>query len=131
MALEVSVDWPNSIINVTRSGLTLVQSNPTEIRQMDLNEFRLKLKDLEDNPEGITYLKTHDHNPEVTVGGVTLAEALNVGRFTAEGLHLSYARDAFFQFGIDIADLLTRQPERGSCPVAKPHGGHCHNRYDK
>jgi hypothetical protein len=56
----------------------LVQASPTEIRELDLNAFRLKLKDLEDSPEGMPYLDTHRHNTSVTLGGVTFARLIEI-----------------------------------------------------
>ena len=44
---SVSIDWGTSVIFVPKTFLTLVQATPIEIYNLDLNEFRLKLKDLE------------------------------------------------------------------------------------
>ena len=78
MALEVSIDWGTGVINVAQSGLTLVQSTPFQIREMNINEFRLVLKDLEDDPTGMPYLKTHSHNTEVNLGGVVYARVVEI-----------------------------------------------------
>lgn len=72
------VDWGTKIIHVPKSDLTLVQSVPTEIRQLDLNWFRLTLKDLEDDDIGMPYSNTHNHNTEVSVGGVDLARVIEI-----------------------------------------------------
>lgn len=74
----ITITWPTSVINVPKNDLLLIQSSPTEIRQLDLNEFRLALKSLEDDPEGMTWLKTHNHNPPVSVGGVTLSRVIEI-----------------------------------------------------
>ncbi len=76
--MAISVDWGQKIINVPKADTTLVQSTPTEIRQLDLDTFRLALKDLEDDAEGMPYLDTHRHNTTVTVGGVTLARVIEI-----------------------------------------------------
>jgi len=55
-----------------------IQSVPTEIRQLDLDVFRLALKDLEDDEEGMPWLDTHQHNPSVTVGGAILAKVIEI-----------------------------------------------------
>ena len=60
-----------------KTDTTLVQASPTEIRELDLNTFRLALKNLEDD-EGITYPDTHSHSQPVTVGGVTLARVVEI-----------------------------------------------------
>lgn len=76
--MAISIDWGARIINIPRADLTLLQSSPTEIRQLDLNEFRLTLRGLEDDPAGMAYPKTHRHNTAVTVGGVTLARVIEI-----------------------------------------------------
>ena len=73
----ITVDWKNKIIFVPKIAMTLVQSTPTVIYQLDLNVFRLALKELEAD-EGIPYDDTHQHNTEVTVGGVTLARVIEI-----------------------------------------------------
>jgi len=77
--MAITVNWTTKVINVPKADLTLVQSVPTEIRSMDLNWFRLSLKDLEDDPfEGVPFLDTHRHNTTVTVGGVELARVIEI-----------------------------------------------------
>jgi DNA uptake protein ComE-like DNA-binding protein len=65
----VSVDWPNKIINISQSDLSLVGSG---VYELDVNQLRLDLKGLEES-EGIPFLDTHRHVTTVTLGGVTLA----------------------------------------------------------
>lgn len=77
--MAITIDWANKIINVPKADLTLVQSSPTEIRSMDLNWFRLILKDLEDDfDQGIPFLDTHRHNTTVQIGGVELARVVEI-----------------------------------------------------
>lgn len=75
--MAITIDWGTLVINVPKADTTLIQASP-EIRQLDLNAFRLALKDLEDSEEGMAYPVTHNHNPPVTVGGVTLARVLEI-----------------------------------------------------
>lgn len=75
---SVSINWGTSVIFVPKTFLTLIQSSPTEIYELNLNYFRLTLKELEDNPMGITYLKTHNHNTEVSLGGLTYARVIEI-----------------------------------------------------
>ena len=70
--------WGQTRIFIPRSELTLVQSSPSYVYNLDLNEFRLKLKDREDDEEGIVFLDTHNHVAPITVGGVTLARVLEI-----------------------------------------------------
>lgn len=77
--MAITINWATKVINVPKADLTLVQSVPTEIRSMDLNWFRLSLKDLEDDyDQGIPFLDTHRHNTTVTVGGVELARVIEI-----------------------------------------------------
>ena len=76
--MSITIDWPNKIINVPKSYMTLVQTTPVEVRRLDIDVFRLDLKDLEDDEEGIPYLDTHSHQGPVTVGGVTLARVVEI-----------------------------------------------------
>lgn len=70
--------WGTKIIFVPKSETTVVQTNPTEVRQLDLNKFRNALKNLEDTEEGAPFPPTHQHNTTVTVGGVTLARVIEI-----------------------------------------------------
>ena len=74
----ITINWGTGIIFVPRSELTLVQSTPTEIYELELNMFRLILKDLEDNAEGMPYPITHIHNTEVSLGGLTYARVIEI-----------------------------------------------------
>jgi hypothetical protein len=76
--VAITIDWPNGVISVPKADTTLIQSTPTEIRQLNLDTFRLTLKDLEDSEEGMPWPKTHNHNTSVTVGGVTLARVVEI-----------------------------------------------------
>ncbi len=76
--MAITVDWPTKIINIPKNDLVLIQSSPTEIRELDMNSFRLTLKDLEDDTSGMPWLDTHRHIAPVTVGGVTLARVVEI-----------------------------------------------------
>ena len=79
MALSgVTVDWPTGVITVPREGMTIVQTVPSEILEMQLNEFHLALKDLEDSVPGMPLTKTHNHNTEVILGGITYARIIEI-----------------------------------------------------
>jgi hypothetical protein len=75
---DIYVDWANRIIFIPKQVTAQVQASPTEIRELNLNDFRLALKDLEDSPEGMPYLDTHRHNTTVTLGGVTFARLIEI-----------------------------------------------------
>ena len=76
--MAVTIDWATKIISVPKDFTDLVQTTPQEIRQMSLNTFRLALKDLEDDAEGMTFLDTHSHNTEVLLGGIVYARVVEI-----------------------------------------------------
>lgn len=75
--MAISVDPSTFIITVPTADLTLVQTSPSYIYDLPLNDFRLWLKDWEDE-DGITFLKTHIHNTEVSLGGLTYARVIEI-----------------------------------------------------
>lgn len=76
--MAISINPLTSVINVPKSDMTLVQSSPFEIRELDLNWFRLALKAYEAAENGIYLLKTHNHNTEVTLGSLTFARVIEI-----------------------------------------------------
>jgi len=74
--MTVSVGWGGTnIITVPQADLTPVSGT---LYECDTNWLRLKLKDLEDDPLGMPFPKTHVHNPEVTVSGVTYSRSIEI-----------------------------------------------------
>lgn len=74
--MAVSIDPQTFVITIPKSDLTLVNGT---IYELDTNSFRLELKAWEANREGgITFLKTHIHNTEVTVAGTTYARLISI-----------------------------------------------------
>jgi hypothetical protein len=76
--MAITIDYTTRIISVPKADMTLVQSTPFEIYELDVNEFRLTLKDIEDNIGGIPFVDTHVHNTAVTIGGITLARVVEI-----------------------------------------------------
>ena len=76
--MAISVNWVTGVITVPKADTTLVQSTPNEIRELDIDAFRLTLRDLEEDPDGRPWPRTHDHNTEVTVSGITLARVISI-----------------------------------------------------
>ena len=74
----ISIDWGTKVISIPKAYTTLIQSTPTEIRELPLNQFRLDLKALEDDAEGMPHLVTHRHNTEVILGGITYARTIEI-----------------------------------------------------
>ena len=76
--MAISVNWVTQVITVPKADMTLIQTDPFDVYELDLNDFRMALKDLEDDPAGMPWLDTHRHNTTVTVGGVTLARVIEI-----------------------------------------------------
>lgn len=76
--MAISIDWPSGVISVPRADMTLTQSNPTEVRELDINQFRSDLRILEDTDEGRAFQQTHLHNPEATLQGITYARIFEI-----------------------------------------------------
>ena len=73
--MPITITWGTRVINVPKSYLTLVSGS---VYELDLEQFRLDLKDLEDDEEGIPHPDTHIHNTEVTLAGITLARTIEI-----------------------------------------------------
>lgn len=73
--MTIAIDWGTKRITVDQSDLTLVSGT---LYEMDTNVFRLALKALEDDFEGMPYPRTNRHNTEVTVAGVTYARTIEI-----------------------------------------------------
>jgi len=69
------VDWPTKTIHVLQADLTPVSGT---LYDLDTNWFRLQLRDLEDDPDGMVYERTHFHNTENSVAGVTYARVVEI-----------------------------------------------------
>lgn len=76
--MAISIDPLTFVITVPKTDMTLIQSTPTEIRELDLNWFRLALKAYEAAEYGIYLYKTHNHNTEVTLGSLTFARVIEI-----------------------------------------------------
>ena len=76
--MAISIDWDHKIIFVPRVDLDLIQTNPFEVRQMELNWFRLQLKSLEDDEAGMPFPDTNRHNTEVILAGVTYSRVIEI-----------------------------------------------------
>lgn len=73
--MAITINWATKTIFVEQSDLTLVSG---ALYELDVNQFRLALRDLEDDPEGIMFPTTHTHNTEVTLSGVTFARVVEI-----------------------------------------------------
>lgn len=71
--MAISVDWATKVISIPQSYLTPLGGS---VYELDLDQLRLDLKDLEDGEEGMPFEDTHAHSTAVTLGGVTLARVI-------------------------------------------------------
>jgi hypothetical protein len=76
--MSISIDWINRIIKIPRNDLTLIQESPVEVRELNINWFRLQLKSLEDSELGMLYPDTHSHFTEVYLGGIVYARVVEI-----------------------------------------------------
>mgnify|MGYP003642638420 CR=1 FL=1 len=76
--MNIDIDWGTKEITIPKAELVLVQTTPIEIYNLDLNLFRLALKDKEDDTEGMTFLDTHQNNGEVLLGGIVYARVVEI-----------------------------------------------------
>lgn len=73
--MAITIDWATKIISVEQSDLILISGNKY---YLDVDTFRLALKDLEDSEEGMAFPMTHNHNGVVTLSGVNYARVVEI-----------------------------------------------------
>lgn len=73
--MAISINWATKVINIPQSYLTNLGGG---VYELDTDQFRLDLKDLEDSEEGMPFETTHNHFTTITVGGVTLARVIEI-----------------------------------------------------
>ena len=73
--MSISIDWATRVITVSQSFLTPVG---TGLFEMNVNNFRMALNDLQDDEEGMPFPTTHNHNTEVIIGGVRYARLIEL-----------------------------------------------------
>lgn len=71
----MDINWATRVITIQQSYLTLLSGS---VYELDVNQLRLDLKDLEDSTEGMPYPDTHVHNTQYTISGVTYARAFQI-----------------------------------------------------
>lgn len=58
--------------------MTVLQSVPFYVYALDIDVFRLALKDKEDSIEGMVFESTHTHNTEVPLGNLVLSRVVQL-----------------------------------------------------
>lgn len=73
--MAISINWGTQVITIPRADLTHISGS---LYELDVDAFRLALKDLEDSEDGMSFPDTHRHNTEVTLSGVTYARTVEI-----------------------------------------------------
>ena len=71
----ITIDWATKIVTIPQSFLTFVSDS---LYELDVNELRLALKNIEYSEEGLSFPDTHRHNTEAMLSGVTYARQLEI-----------------------------------------------------
>lgn len=74
--MAITINWATKVITVPQADLTEI--TPATLYELDVDDFRQALKNLEDDADGMSFLDTHRHNTQVTLGGVTLARTVEI-----------------------------------------------------
>ena len=91
--MNISINWGTRVIFVPKSELEEVDSTTYKL---DINKFRLALKDKEDDALGIVNPDTHIHYPPIQVGGITLARVVQIiNGYTVEFENGNYIVDLY------------------------------------
>ena len=70
-----SINWATKIITIPQADLTFISGS---LYELDVNDFRLDLKSIEDDVEGMAFPATHRHNTQVVLAGVTYARVFEI-----------------------------------------------------
>lgn len=73
--MAISINWATKVIYVPQADLTPLGGS---LYELNIDNFRLILKNLEDDELGMPFLRTHNHNTEVAIAGVTLARVVEL-----------------------------------------------------
>lgn len=76
--MAISIDYTNYIVTIPKADMLLVQTNPIEVRQLNLYDLHVWLRDFEDDALGMPMPGTHNYIAPVSVGGVDLAYVLEI-----------------------------------------------------
>jgi hypothetical protein len=73
--MAITINWATKVITVPQGDLTPISG---DLYELDVDVFRLILKDLEDDEEGMSFIRTHNHNPESVLSGTTFARQVEI-----------------------------------------------------
>jgi hypothetical protein len=75
MIMSISINWATKVISVPQVDLTPLGGS---LYELDVDAFRLTLKDLEDDEAGMAFPHTHNHVGESTLAGTTFARQVEI-----------------------------------------------------
>lgn len=73
--MTIQIDWNTRVISVPQADLTYVSPG---VYSLNVEDFRLWLKDIEDSEEGMAFPDTHRRNAPVTLSGTTYAQTFEI-----------------------------------------------------
>jgi len=73
--MSLSINWATKVISIPQAYLEHISGS---LYKLDVDQFRLDLKDIEDSEGGIVFPDTHRHNPEVVLGDITLSRVVEI-----------------------------------------------------
>jgi len=73
--MAISINWTTKVISVPQSYLTNLGGG---VYELDTDQFRLDLKNLEDSDEGMPFPTTHNHVAPISLGGITLGRVIEI-----------------------------------------------------
>ncbi len=73
--MAISVNWITGEISIPQADLTFIGGT---LYELDMDVFRLALKDLEYSEEGMPWPRTHDHVTEIVQAGVTYSRFVTI-----------------------------------------------------
>jgi hypothetical protein len=73
--MAISINWGTKVIYIPQADLTNLGGG---VYELDVDSFRLELKDLEDSEQGQVHPTTHRHNTQVTLSGVTYSRTVEI-----------------------------------------------------
>jgi hypothetical protein len=73
--VAISIDWSTKVISVPLADLSIVSAG---VYELNVETFRLALKDIEDSEEGMGFPDTHRRNAPVTLSGTSYAQTFEI-----------------------------------------------------
>lgn len=72
--MAISIGWAtDQVITIPRADMPIIQVSP-EVRELDVAQFWLDLKDAERTADGMPWPDTQTNNPQYTISGITYAQ---------------------------------------------------------